>query len=579
MKTETTRNKRKAWRQGILAAAGAAALAAVAGLGPLGAAPARRIADTILYNGRIVTVDRNFSYAQALAVAGDRILAAGDNKAMRRFTGPHTRRIDLRGRTVIPGLEDDHLHAAGGGPGVDLSKARTMQKLLDAISARVRQAKAGEIVITNSDWHEDQLKEQRLPLRDDLDKIAPHTPVVVVRGGHEYVLNSAALAKWNITPSTPTPSGGAVSRYPDGRLNGELVDSAKQLVHLPPPPPEDMEARIRARVAEYQKLNAAGLTGVRHPGAPIEDYRMLQEMQRRGLLTLRVNFLAGLFGSRTAENVRDTILSWHVQPMEGDDWVRLWGVKMLVDGGFEGGWMKQPYAEPYGKHGTYFGLNVVKPAVYTPMVEEANRQGFRVATHAVGDAAIGEVLDAYEAANREKSIVGHRWSIEHAFVPDPGDYARINRLGLVVSAQDHLYLAGPSLKRYWGAERAEFVTPMRSYLDHQVRLAAGTDSPVIPYEPLLVIYHFVTRDTISGGVFGADQRISRQEALRASTMGNAYLDFTEDREGSLEPGKYADLVVLSGDIMTCPAEQIPRLTVLMTMVGGRIVYRNPGFRP
>lgn len=578
MRGKTAKQKMTAsWRAISLTAAVAAITAG--GLWSLNAVPEQRIADTILYDGRIVTVDRNFSYAQALAIAGDKILAVGNNKAMRRFTGPHTRRIDLHGLTVIPGLQDDHLHSAGGGPGVDLSKVRTMQQLLDAIGERVRQAKPGEIVITNSDWHEDQLKEQRLPLRDDLDKVAPHTPVVVVRGGHEYVLNSAALTKWNITRRTPVPSGGAISRYSDGRLNGELVDSAKQLVHLPPPPPQDLETRIRARVAEYHKLNAAGLVGVRHPGAPIEDYRMLQEMERRGLLTMRVSFLVGLFGSRTVENVHDTILSWHVKPMEGDDWLRIWGVKMLVDGGFEGGWMKQPYAEPYGKHGAYFGLNVVKQAVYTPMVEEANRQGFRVATHAVGDAAIDEVLNAYEAANREKSIVGHRWSIEHAFLPDPGDYDRINRLGLVVSAQDHLYLAGPSLKRYWGVQRADFVTPLRTYMEHHVRLAAGTDSPVVPYEPLLVIYHFVTRETISGGAFGAGERISREQALRLSTIDNAYLNFAEDREGSLEPGKYADLVILSGDIMTCPADEIPRLTVLLTMVGGKIVYRHPDFHP
>ena len=212
---------------------------------------------------------------------------------------------------------------------------------------------------------------------------------------------------------------------------------------------------------------------------------------------------------------------------------------------------------------------------YTAVVKELGSLGWRVATHAVGDAAIDQVLAAYRAAHEERSIRGRRWAIEHAFIPQPEHYSQMNRLGVLVSAQNHLYLAGPALERYWGRERAHWVVPMRSYLDHNVRVSVGTDSPVVPYSPLGVIYHFVTRDTISGEVFGESQRISREEALRLITIGNAYLTFEEDIKGSLEPGKLADLVVLSGDIMTCPEEEIPRLTVLMTMVNGRSVFQHP----
>jgi hypothetical protein len=211
------------------------------------------------------------------------------------------------------------------------------------------------------------------------------------------------------------------------------------------------------------------------------------------------------------------------------------------------------------------------------MVKELGRRNWRVATHAVGDAAIDLVLDAYEQAHQEKTIIGRRWTIEHGFLPQPDHYARINRLGVLVAAQNHLYVAGPSLQKYWGRRRAEWVTPMRAYLDNQVMVSAGTDSPVIPYNPLWVIYHFVTRDTISGGVFGEDQRISREEALRAITINNAYLSFEENVKGSLEPGKVADLVVLSGDIMTCPDKEIPHLSVLLTMVDGQIVFKKEDF--
>lgn len=558
-------SKRIVWILGALLGAHALLL-------PVLAAPAP---DTILYGGKIITVDQNFSYAQALAISAGRILAVGADEEIRKLAGPATRQINLRGNTVIPGLADNHLHSAGGGPGIDLSRARSMDELLEAIAVGVLNSKPGDVVFTNGDWHEAQLKEQRLPLRYDLDKVAPATPVVVVRGGHEYVLNSAALRKWNITPATVAPHGGNISHYDDGELNGELVDAAKGLAHLPATPAKDLEARIREQQEQYAKLHAAGLTSVRHPGASIEQYRLLQEMKKRGLLTMRVNFLVRLPEVQDAEAVQKAVASWGVLPDEGDDWLRIGGVKLGIDGGFEGGWMTQPYAGLYGKGGTYFGLQLVPKSTYTTIVKELNRLGWRAATHAVGDAAIDQVLSAYEAASKEKSIVGRRWSIEHAFIPRGEHYALINRLGILIAAQDHLYLAGPSLLKYWGKERADLVTPLRSYLDHKVQISAGTDSPVVPYPPLWAIYHFITRDTISGGVFGREQRISRQEAIRISTMGNAYLDFAEKNKGSLEPGKVADLVVLSGDIMTCPDSEIPKLKVLMTFVNGRAVFQVP----
>ena len=245
-------------------------------------------------------------------------------------------------------------------------------------------------------------------------------------------------------------------------------------------------------------------------------------------------------------------------------------MKLGVDGGFEGGWMREPYAEPWGEGGTFYGVNTMKQAPYTDVVKELNRLGWRVATHAVGDAAIDEVLAAYEAANAEKSIAGRRWTLEHGFIAQPDQIARLKKLDLVISAQDHLYLAGPSLVNYWGPARAARTTPMRAFLDAGFVVAGGTDSAVVPYPPLWVLYHFVTRDTISGGVLGADQKITRREALQVETINNAYLTFEERIKGSIEPGKLADLVVLPEDILTCPEKNIERMHVSMTMVGGDV---------
>jgi predicted amidohydrolase YtcJ len=526
--------------------------------------------DTILVNGHVLTVDARFSIAEAVAVTGGKFSAVGTDAAIRKLAGPKTTTIDLHGQTVIPGLADGHLHDAGGGPGVDLSAARSLADILAAVAARVKQSRAGDVIVSNSDWHEAQLKEHRLPYRADLDTVSSANPVVLVRGGHEYILNSAALRKWNITKETPPQPGGRITRDATGELNGELIDRAKALVQLPPAPPLTIETLVE----QHKKLNAAGLTSIRYPGAPIEQYRLLEEMKRRGLLTIRVSQLMRV-PADSAEKMRAAAAALGVKPDEGDEWLRVGGMKLGVDGGFEGGWMRQPYVEPWGEGGTFYGVNTMKQAPYTDVVKELNRLGWRVATHAVGDAAIDEVLSAYEAAHAEQSIAGRRWVLEHGFIAQPDQIARLKKLDLVVSAQDHLYLAGPSLVNYWGPVRAARTTPMRAFLDAGFVVAGGTDSAVVPYPPLWVIYHFVTRDTISGGVLGADQKITRREALQVETINNAYLTFEERIKGSIELGKLADLVVLPEDILTVPEKRIEQMHVSMTMVGGTVVYRRP----
>jgi predicted amidohydrolase YtcJ len=548
---------------------GTLALAALT-LATASAQPGAGPVDLVLYNGRIITVDPRFSIAQAVAIGGDRIVAVGDDATVRARAGAATRQIDLGDRAVIPGLMDNHLHGAGGGPGVDLSRARSLEDVYAAIAARQRAAPRGDVLVSNSDWHEAQLQEQRLPLRDDLDRIAPEQPVVLVRGGHEFIVNSAALRRWNIDEKTPEPEGGRLTRYPDGRLNGELVDAAKLLVKLPPPPALSRDAQIAARVEDYKKLHAAGLTTVRHPGIQVDDYRLLQEMQRRGMLTMRVNALLRPGGDQAA--VARVLDQSGVRQGEGDARLRIGGVKLAVDGGFEGGLMREPYEEPWGEHGKFRGLQTVDRDAFIDTVRMVNQRGWRVATHAVGDAAIDLVLDAYERAHADQPITAQRWSIEHAFIGRPDHLPRLKALGVAMAIQDHLYLAGPSLVRYWGPERAGRTTPVRMYLDAGLPVSSGTDAPVVPYPPLWTIYHFVTRDTIAGGVLGADQRVTPEEALRMATIGNAWLMMEEREKGSIEVGKLADLVVLSDDPLTAPAPRVRDATVLMTLVGGTIVH-------
>jgi predicted amidohydrolase YtcJ len=535
-------------------------------------------ADIVFVNGKVFTADEADRVVQGFAVASDRFVAAGTDGDVRRYVGPQTKVIDLKGRFVSPGITDDHFHNEGGGTGVDLSHVRTLGELLTTVANAAAAAPADAVIVSNSDWHEAQLKEQRLPTAEEIEQAAPNKPVVLVRGGHEYILNTTALKKWNVTKDTPVPAGGQISRNDAGELTGELFDEARAMVTLPRPKPVGMDDILATQkaVAPY------GMTALRIPGSykgdMIQAYRLMKQAEAEGKLTLRWTVYMPGFSLRSAEAARKAIESWGTHQGEGDDWVKVDGVKLLVDGGFEGGHLSKPYLEPYGQGGKFTGLTVSPPPAYTEVVRELNSRGWHVITHAVGDAALDEVLDGYAAADKDSSIKGKRWSVEHAFVSRPEQVARLKALDIAVSAQDHLYLAAPVLKKYWGWETASEVTPVKTYLDAGLLVAGGTDSPVVPFNPFWNLYHMASRDTISDGVYGEDQKIaSRPLLLRLVTINYAKLIGEEKTRGSIEPGKLADFAVLTDDFLTVKPESIRDMKALSTWVGGREVYRAQGY--
>jgi predicted amidohydrolase YtcJ len=541
--------------------------------------PTEAAADLVFINGKVFTADNNSTVVEAFAVSDGKFLGVGTSDDIRKqFVGADTQVVDLKGRFVTPGLTDNHFHGEGGGANVDLSRVRTMAELQSAIGAVAAKAAPGQVIMTNSDWHEAQLKEQRLPVVADLDAISTTVPIVVIRGGHSIFLNSAALNKYNITKATPVPAGGAIPRDERGELTGELVDNAKRLVELPKP-----STLTYADVLATQKaLNPYGITAVRIPGGYKSDtvaaFRFMREAAAKGELNLRYTFMMPGSGLRSPADVEKVVNSWGVKMNEGDDMVRVDGVKLIVDGGFEGGHLTTPYKEPYGRGGTFHGLVVVQPAPYTGVVRELHRLGWRVTTHAVGDAGIDQVIAAYETVNAEKPIAGQRWAIEHAFVSRPDQFDKLKSMGIYLAVQDHLYVAAPSLKKYWGMEVAEKVTPLKSYLDAGLPTSVGTDSPVIPYNPFFVLYHFLTRDTISDGIYGSSEAVtSRAELLKTMTVYYADLIGERATKGSIEPGKLADFAVLTADFLTVPAAEVPKMKALATYVGGREVYRDPAF--
>lgn len=545
---------------------------------PLSAWAAEK-ADAVYVNGKVYTADAGDSVVEGFAVAGGRFVAVGSSDEVRRLVGPGTRLVDLQGRFVSPGLADGHFHNEGGGTGIDLSHARSLAELLTIVANAAATAAPGALLVSNSDWHEAQLKEQRLPTAAELDQAAPRNPVVLVRGGHSIILSAGALKQFNITRDTPVPAGGQISRDEAGALTGEIFDTAKALVPLPAPKPLAMDDIV----ATQRALNAYGITAVRIPGSykgdMLQALRLWRQAAAEHSLTLRYTVYMPGFGFRTAQQVDDAIAKWGVTQDEGDDFVRIGGIKLIVDGGFEGGHLSRPYQEPYGRGGSYAGLTVSPPEAYEAVVREINRRGWRPTTHAVGDAAVDQVLTAYEKADADAPIAGKRWAIEHAFVVRPDLVDRMKKMNLMVSAQDHLYLAAPVLKKYWGWDLASEVTPVKTFLDAGLLVAGGTDSPVIPFNPFWELYHFASRDTISDGVYGADQTIaSRALLLRLDTINFAKLIGEDDHRGSIEPGKLADFAILTDDFLTVPVERIQDMKALATYVGGEEVYRDPGYK-
>ncbi|MBS0452783.1 MAG: amidohydrolase [Proteobacteria bacterium] len=563
----------------ICVAASIASLVVIPGCGGSGdaasTAPAVEAADAVYTNAKVVTVDDKNSLAEAFAVKDGRFMAVGSSADVSKLVGPSTKVVNMGGRTVLPGLVDGHIHDAGGGPNIDLSKTRSIAELLDAIRVAVAAAPAGKLLESNPDWYHAQLNERRMPTLAELDSVAPNNPLVVHRGGLTSILNSAALAQFNITAATPQPVGGIIDKDGNGNLTGVLINAAQNLVTLPPAPAFDAAA-----LATWQsKLNALGVTSVRVPGSFTGSdvptvYGLIRQLQKDGKLNLRFQLL---LDSRvnTAAKAQAIRTAAKLPAGSGDDWVRIWGVKTYIDGGFEGGFMTQPYAEPYGKGGTYYGLPLVTAQEHKDVVSDWAASNYRVAVHVVGDAALDLVLGVWEQLDQAKPGAVKGWTIEHAFVVRPDQYARLRALGVKLSVQTHLYYAAPVIAQQWGRARTEQVTPVKTFMDEGFTLTGGSDSPLV-LNPFVSMYHFITRDTINDGVYGADQRIDRVAALRMYTINFAKLNNEAASKGSIEAGKFADFVAIGSDFMTIPEAEIKNVKVAATYVSGREVYKADG---
>ncbi|MFT5350257.1 MAG: putative amidohydrolase YtcJ, partial [Gammaproteobacteria bacterium] len=515
-------------------------------------------ADLILHNGKIVTVNPSFDIEEAIAIRGENILAVGKDETIQALADPDTRMVNLKGKTVIPGLIDGHYHfmnkAVSFHRGVDVALVESIDEMVKRIKKKVEQTPAGELVYTTSGWLPQQFKEKRVPTRYDLDPVSPNNPVIVV-GGHSLYLNSYALRQAGISKDTVSPEGGAIAMDPGtGKPTGRLIENAKRLAKQEwTIGVATHKQKLEAIKASQKKLNAAGITSIREPGISAADMRVFQELHDNDELSVRVSMNYSLDPAKTAEQLIKQLETWGVSTGFGDHKLRIDGIgEFGIDGGFEGALMSEPYMHAPGNENPkeYFGLQRIPTKKFEQVLQAMSRLGWRASIHIAGDRGLDIALDAYQKASQLKPIAPKRWVIEHAHYTRPDQFKRINDLGLVISTQFHPYMAAQNMTYFWGEERSSKAMRMRDWLDAGLIVGGGSDWSLLPANPFWMIYFWVTRDTRLGGVIGYDQRISREEALRVMTINNAYITFEENIKGSLEPGKLADLLVLSDDVLT-----------------------------
>ena len=538
--------------------------------------------DMILHNGKVVTADKTFSIAQAVAIRDGKFLAIGTDANILALAGRATMKINLKGKTIIPGLIDSHNHMEAAGEAqykVPLGKAKTVAEALTLIKEWVAKTKPGEW-IRGGGWHPlAQLQEKRYLTRGEIDSVAPDNPVFLPTVGHFVMCNSYAMRLAGITKDTPNPPGGEIQRDPTtGEPNGVLAEAAIPLVsNVVPPWPFDL--RVKMYKDAMKTFNSAGLTGAVIGVTNPESFKIYQYIWANREATMRVSLMYCPTGEPIPTEPLDEwgriIRGIGCYSDFGDNWLSFSGIKLIVDGGMT---LRTAYMrDPYPHDPNYYGSFLIPPERLSKLVAICNRYDWRVGIHCVGDAAIDKVLDAYEYANKEKSIVDRRFILIHASLMQPGQMERAKRLGVRVDVQNNfMWDKAATVERFLGKEKANRACPTRWIIDRMGigSIGAGTDYPVNTYNPFINMYVMVTRKDKNGVVYGANQAITRQEALRLYTNGSAAYSFKEDVMGSIEPGKLGDLVVISNDILTCPEESIKDIKAVMTIVGGKIVYES-----
>ncbi len=535
--------------------------------------PPGTTADLILVNGNIITIDANRTTAQALAIKDGLILFVGDDQAVRNMAGDSTQVIDLGGRTVTPGLIDAHCHLSAcgllGTAYVDISwpKVFTVSDMQDKFAEKIAVTPKGEWVV-GSGW---VTFEGRYPTKHDLDPISPDHPVFALnQGGHMAAVNSMALEVAGVNANTPDPGNGRFLREPNSNdpngtvLNHPAMDYFRRLW---PPELTSVETMETSILNPQATFAAMGVTS-------------FQDVYARDMDRMQAYFNIGRRKEMTIRGQVMNVLEY-IQELDGripaieairyeDDYMHFAGAKFQVDGALEASYTNEPH------NGLAWNISIWKPKDLNEAVKAFHDAGYQVALHTAGDAALDMALDAIENAMNANPRFDPRHRIEHSVLNSDEALQRTKDLGVVISTQPTLIRAfGDAVERIWGEERLQRIIPTRTWLDMGIPLCLSSDAPSMPWwDPQSTLFCSIVRATASKKDVSPEQALTMEEAMYAHTMAGAYADFAENAKGSLEPGKFADLVVWHDNPYTIATEDILKLTADMTMVDGKIVFEG-----
>jgi len=526
----------------------------------------------ILTNGVVYTSDPANPRTEAVAITGELISAVGTSDDIRTLAGPQTQVIDLQGTFLLPGFNDAHIHLAGGGQAklaIDFEGAKTLVEFQKRIRARLKDTKPGDW-LTGRGWDHTLWPSRRFPNRQNLDAVSTDRPMLFTRvDGHVAVANSLALQLAAIKDDTPDPPGGSIERDNSGVATGLLKESATALVarKVPPLTPEQRRQGIELALADAARF---GLTSIQD-NSSWQDFWVYDQIKKDGKLTVRITeWLPFTAPVHQLEDMRR-------RGGATDPWLRTGALKGVADGTL--GSRTAAMLAPFSDDPSTTGIFRIEPARLKQLVIERDKAGFQIAIHAIGDAANRAALDAVAAAQAANGKRDSRHKIEHAQVVAPEDFPRFAELGVIASMQPvHESSDMRWAEQRLGPERSKGAYAWRTFLNHKVRLAFGTDFAVEPMNPMRGLYACVTRELPEGGPIGGwqpQEKISIDECLYGYTAGSAYAEFMEGKKGQIIPGQFADLVVLSADVTKVLPLQILSTEVLRTIVAGRTIYTKP----
>jgi predicted amidohydrolase YtcJ len=539
-------------------------------------------ADLVLTNGRIVTVDTAMPEAEAIAISKDRIQALGTAADIKKMIGPDTKVIDLNGQLAIPGFIESHGHFSGVGGAqlqLNLMNVKSWDEVVRMVADAVSRAKPGQWIYGRG-WHQEKWTSRPVPnvegfpTHASLDKVSPDNPVALVHAsGHAAFVNAKAMELSGIRRPTESPAGGEILRDKSGDATGMLRETAQRLIKrgAGEPPRTAQEERARARqeleLASKEVLSK-GITTFQDAGSTLQTIDLMKQLVDEGAMGVRLWVMV-----RQANEAIAPKLAEYRMIAYGNGHLTVRAIKKSIDGalGPRGAWLLEPYADKPDST----GLQTTK----TPEIEETARlamqHGFQLCVHAIGDKANRETLDIMERAFKANPAKkGLRWRVEHAQHISAQDIPRFGKLGVIASMQGvHCTSDAPYVLERLGPKRAEEGAYVwQKLLKSGAIIANGTDAPVEDVDPIASYYASVSRKLADGKVFYPAQRMSRMEALKSYTLDAAYAAFEEENRGSLKPGKYADITVLSKDILEVPEDEIPTAKVAYTIVGGKVVF-------